>query len=316
MGQGIAGMLGYIDLWKTGGDIISLSNTAPVLKQYSINSKPTTMEAEKILGADLLDLVFEHKNKSYGAYSLRKFYSKRLYLSLGLMLAAVMVFSAFTLLPGKQAVAELQVNEHYMQTLAPGKPKEPLPQKQPETATQVVAQNKWISNIRIEKERPVDSLNTLDSNARIGSIRIVAPVGVRVVAGVPPGPGDPGDPGPAEPPLVQPEPAVPDPSVPMEHPDVAPDFPGGTKALAEFMRRHLRNPRELEEEETVLVRVKFVVGYDGKLKSFEIVRDGGAEFNQEVIRVLKKMPDWIPGKNSGKQVSAMHTMQVRFVVQE
>ena len=50
-----------------------------------------------------------------------------------------------------------------------------------------------------------------------------------------------------------------------------------------------------------MVKVKFVVGYDGNLKSFELVQDGGSDFNNEVIRVLKKMPEWIPGKSKGTE---------------
>jgi len=55
-----------------------------------------------------------------------------------------------------------------------------------------------------------------------------------------------------------------------------------------------------------------VVGYDGKLKSFEIVEDGGATFNKEVIRVLKKMPEWVPGKANGENVSVYYTIPVKF----
>ena len=56
-----------------------------------------------------------------------------------------------------------------------------------------------------------------------------------------------------------------------------------------------------------------MVGYDGVLKGFETVEDGGKAFNQEVIRVLKKMPTWIPGKTSGENVSVYYTIPVKFV---
>ena len=41
------------------------------------------MEANKILSADILDLVFEGRNKEYGAYDLRKTYNKRIIMALG-----------------------------------------------------------------------------------------------------------------------------------------------------------------------------------------------------------------------------------------
>ena len=60
------------------------------------------------------------------------------------------------------------------------------------------------------------------------------------------------------------------------------------------------------------VKVTFVVGYEGKLKGFKITEDGGEVFNKEVIRVLKKMPDWIPGKANGENVSVYYTIPVKF----
>ena len=85
--------------------------------------------------------------------------------------------------------------------------------------------------------------------------------------------------------------------------DVLPSYPGGMDALKKFLEKNLQTPGELENGETISVRVKFVVDYAGKLKSFETVLDGGEAYNKEVVRVLKKMPDWIPGKAKGEKVS-------------
>ena len=56
-----------------------------------------------------------------------------------------------------------------------------------------------------------------------------------------------------------------------------------------------------------------MVGFDGKLQGFETIEDGGAAFNKEVIRVLKKMPEWIPGKSNGENVAVYYTIPVKFV---
>ncbi len=92
-----------------------------------------------------------------------------------------------------------------------------------------------------------------------------------------------------------------------------PSYPGGIDALRKFLQRHLNNPKEMEEGEEVSVKVKFVVDYDGKLQSFVTVQDGGEEFNKEVVRVLKKMPNWVPGKTNGQNVSVYFTIPVKFV---
>jgi protein TonB len=83
-------------------------------------------------------------------------------------------------------------------------------------------------------------------------------------------------------------------------------------ALRKFLQKHLQTPDELESGETVSVRVKFVVDYTGKLKSFETVKNGGDTYNNEVVRVLKKMPDWVPGKTKGENVSVYYVIPVRF----
>ncbi|MBK8611726.1 MAG: energy transducer TonB [Chitinophagaceae bacterium] len=80
------------------------------------------------------------------------------------------------------------------------------------------------------------------------------------------------------------------------------------------MKDNLQNPYDWENGETVSVQIKFVVGYDGKLQRFETQLDGGALYNKEVIRVLKKMPDWTPGVAGGEKVSVYYTIPVKFVM--
>ena len=113
--------------------------------------------------------------------------------------------------------------------------------------------------------------------------------------------------------IVVKEPPAPDPAIPIDNPEIEPSFPGGINTLRTFLQRNLVNPRDLEEGEQVSVQVRFVVGYDGKLQHFETLKDGGPEFNGEVIRVLKKMPQWIAGKSNGKNVSVYYTIPVKFV---
>ena len=99
----------------------------------------------------------------------------------------------------------------------------------------------------------------------------------------------------------------------MDDPEIEPDYPGGIQALRKFLERNLVNPAEMEEGEMVSVHIKFVVGFDGKLQQFKVVKDGGEIFNKEVIRVLKKMPEWIPGKSRGENVSVNFTIPIKFV---
>ena len=98
--------------------------------------------------------------------------------------------------------------------------------------------------------------------------------------------------------------------------DVLPAYPGGMDALARFLKKNLQTPDELQNDETVSVRIKFVVGYNGKLQRFIAEQQGREIYNKEVIRVLKKMPDWIPGKAKGENVSVYYAIPVKFVISD
>ena len=62
--------------------------------------------------------------------------------------------------------------------------------------------------------------------------------------------------------------------------------------------------------------VRFAVGVDGSITQFEILQSGGTAFDNEVIRVLKKMPKWKPAVQNGQTVSVMFTQPVTFVAYE
>lgn len=277
------------------------------------------MNKDLILKTDILDIIFEKRNKAYGAYDLRKFYPGRLKLALGLMFAAAAAFSAFSLLPEKRngiATAVFIKDEPrfiHVDETPKDKPKKQEMKKpdvvKPKTKPAVVNQSQYISKITIvDKTVRTDSIRTLQpkdliaattiTNAGSGPI-LITPVKTEPAGGV-------------EKPV-----AVIDKTAPMDADgvEVLPAYPGGMDALRKFLEKNLQTPEEMESGETVSVRVKFVVDYTGKLKSFVTVLDGGRAFNNEVIRVLKKMPDWIPGKARGENVSVYYVIPVKFTGQ-
>ena len=83
-----------------------------------------------------------------------------------------------------------------------------------------------------------------------------------------------------------------------------------------FLNRHLRTPDELEAGQKRTVLVRFAVSVEGSVTQFEIVQSGGPAFDNEVIRVLKKMPKWKPAVQNGQNVSVMFTQPVTFVAYE
>ncbi len=292
--------------------LILLPNTAPVLIFIFSHQNQPDMNKNLIRKTDILDIIFEKRNKLYGAYNLRKFYPGRLKLALGFMFIAAAAFSAFTFLPEKRKTALDRVYKKEEPTFTnidetpKEKPKKPdVVKPQPKQA--IVAQNQYLSNIAIvDKGVKTDSIKTLLPTDFIGTKTVVTPTpGVAFV--------EPDTPQPAIDGGEKSIPAI-DKTLPMngDAVDILPAYPGGMEALRKFLEKNLQTPTEMENGETVSVRVKFVVDYTGKLKSFVTVQDGGEVYNKEVVRVLKKMPDWVPGKTKGENVSVYYIIPVKF----
>ncbi len=274
------------------------------------------MNRNLILKTDILDIIFENRNKTYGAYSLRKLYPHRLKLALGFMFFFAVAFSAFTFLPArKEITGRVIVIDETKLGKVPEKPKEKI--KEPEVkkpdapkADAIPAasnQKTFLSTIKV-----VDDTQKTDSIVNLLPTDVISTVTVNVPSGTPKvhvSPTPPAAPAPPAGPKVDVYTAL-DPNAV----DIMPAFPGGSAALQKFLEKNLNNPYDLENGATVQVKVKFVVGYNGKLQRFETVQDGGDIYNKEVLRVLKKMPDWEPGKARGEHVSVYYTIPVKFVM--
>ncbi|CAN5560462.1 energy transducer TonB [soil metagenome] len=260
------------------------------------------MNSETIMQTDVLDIIFEKRNKLYGAYTLRKFYNHRLFKSIGITLGVVTILCAFTFIPKK---------EHRVFDLGPTtvwsfkefkKEVEP-PKEIPKPKKAVAPQTKFELPVIVKENS--DTLVEIKEQDRIGSVNIAGDPAITALI-EPAAPGGNGE-------ITTPPTPVIDKTIPVDHPEVQPSYPGGIDALRKFLERNLVNPKEMEEGEMVSVHVSFVVGFDGKLQRFAVVKDGGDIFNREVIRVLKKMPDWVPGKSRGENVAVNFTIPIKFV---
>jgi periplasmic protein TonB len=274
------------------------------------------MKPQEFLQADMLDIVFENRNKSYGAYSLRKDYNHRMVLALSGMMALVLTFILYTSFrkPNKEKPKNSMAETVLIQQVElPNNKKmeEPKPQNKPQTAARQQAAVKYTNKIKmvaqspdtIPDQREIDRKN-IDTKPKEGDI----PVG----SGTPKGPAQdlPGD-----------SPVVPDPPKEKEpevftSAEVMPTFPGGLEALKAFLERYLKSPRDLEEGEHIKVKVKFVVNENGSVTGMEIVQSGGNEFDREVMRVMNKMPAWEAGKENGRKVKVYFTIPVSFASAE
>jgi protein TonB len=90
-------------------------------------------------------------------------------------------------------------------------------------------------------------------------------------------------------------------------------FPGGREAFAKFLTKYLITPGELEAGEKKVVVVRFMVDADGTISKTEVLQSDGDDYSKEVIRVLAKMPKWIPAMQNGTKVATWFTQPVSFI---
>ena len=270
------------------------------------------MKSEQILTTDILDIIFTNRNKAYGAYDLRKYYHERLYLSLGItFLIITILFSISFLLESRSKVKPLiesipGIVFKDVKPIAetPKIPVPPIPPKTPKIQPATKSQL-FVSTVKFVEQNATKLAVNLDSFDISNTTNVLADAGRKI-------PEQNAGPGNNETNKVIPEKTT-DRLIPLNNAEVAPSYPGGEEALIKFLQKNLNNPADLEDGQVVSVKIKFIVGYNGVLKGFEVLEDGGKAFNNEVIRVLKKMPVWVPGKNAGEHVSVYYTIPVKFM---
>ena len=92
-----------------------------------------------------------------------------------------------------------------------------------------------------------------------------------------------------------------------------PEFPSGNGAVAEYVRENMKYPAIAKEKGTQgRVIVQFVVNKKGKIVSPKVARSVDPDLDKEAIRLIKSMPDWIPGTQGGKAVDVKYTLPVSF----
>ena len=95
-----------------------------------------------------------------------------------------------------------------------------------------------------------------------------------------------------------------------------PAFPGGNEGLMKFLSDSTRYPVVAQENGIQgRVIVNFVVEKNGSLSDFQIVKGVDPSLDNEALRVLRLMPDWIPGKQKGENVRVRFTLPVVFRLQ-
>ena len=95
-----------------------------------------------------------------------------------------------------------------------------------------------------------------------------------------------------------------------------PVFPGGEQALLAYVASHIKYPEIAKEQDVQgIVQLRFVVLENGSIGDVQIVRSLESHCDAEAKRVVKSLPRFVPGKQQGKAVRVWYTLPIRFQIQ-
>jgi len=277
------------------------------------------MDINKILSADVLDIIFDGKNKQYGAYELRKSYNKRLTRALlitagiaALIFLSTVLFSAFK----KSSNDELDVLDTKMAEIKKEAPPPPVvppppPPKAPPppeinqvkfTPPKIVKDEEVKPEEKIEeiKDDQVISTKTVESDNK--DAVVAAPVeekGTGVVE--------------APPKKEEDEDKV------FTKVENEAEFPGGDGAWRRYLEKNLDPNTPVDNgapEGTYQVIVQFIVSKDGTISDVKALTNHGYGMEAEAMKIIKKGPKWTPALQNGRNVNAYRKQPITFVVQE
>ena len=272
-----------------------------------------------LISRDWTEMVFEGRNKEYGAYRLRKNAGKRnLYSLITIFIAALAIWGGISLVKfvesRTKSVAQTSVAElsalHQPKKKAEVKQQKEVQLEQPEKVVERVKSSVKFTAPVIKKDdevKPEDELKTQDelmsTKTAIGALDVKGNDDAN------------GEVLKIKEAVAQPEPK-PEVEKVFDVVEQMPSFPGGPSALMEWLSNNVKYPVVAQENGVQgRVVVSFVVERDGSITDVKVVRGVDPSLDREASRVVRAMPRWIPGKQNGSAVRVKYNVPVAFRLQ-
>lgn len=273
------------------------------------------MEKLQILSADLLDILFEGRNKSYGAYELRKTYDRRILYALSGTVFLSLLFVVGSLLANAkkpsstvELVTTVELENFKKEEPKPELPK-PIPKEEPPKVEMAkVTPPLIVADDQVKEDDEVKPVDDLE-NTRIGTINQEGAKEDGVIA-----------------------PPVENTGIDVEAPKIEKDidevfttvqieaqFPGGIEGWRRFLERNLNKDIASENGAPAAdysVIISFIVNKDGIISDVRAENDPGYGTKAEAIRVIQKGPRWTPAVQNGRNVIYRQKQKITFRVEE
>ncbi len=272
------------------------------------------MEKNKILDADILDIIFEGRNKQYGAYELRKTYNRRLLIAIAVMLGICLFLVGGSLVAGRASgpkkaavfVQDVSLADVHEEKKEPPPPPPPPPPKEPPKVE--IKQFTPPKIVKEEVKEPPPKQEELE-DTKIGTINqegiktdVVAPPVEEKGTGV------------VEAPKVEE-----DYDKEFKTVQIQAQFPGGPDAWQKYLQRNLR--AEVASDNgappgNYTVVVSFLVDKEGNISEVKAENSPGYGTSDEAVRVIQRGPKWKPAVQNGRNVIYRQKQSITFSISE
>jgi periplasmic protein TonB len=251
------------------------------------------------------DLVFENRNKTFGAFKLRQGYDK--YITGSMLLSATLFFLAISspviykqFAKAEEVVEKVHMVEVNLEDIPPINPNQAPPPPPPKIEMPQLSTVKFLPpvvkpDVDVVEEIPptVDELKASNAGAKNqeGQLTLDNIIVAKSVNEV----------------------------IEEEKEEIftwvaeMPEFKGGDEALIKFLSSRLTYPKEASKN---LIEgdvwLEFIVNKDGSLSDFKVLRALGHGCDEEALRVARQMPAWKPAFQNGKAVKLKKKLKITF----
>ncbi len=268
------------------------------------------MDANQILKSTLLDIIFEGKNKAYGAYELRSTYNRRITMAIIGMLVILGVVILGRMLAGtltpKDTEKTLVVSESTLQELQPNEPPPPPPPPPPSlpppppVATVQFTPPKVVKDEEVVKPPPEvkqieEAKIDIKTQEGVKDIGVVAPPSVETGTQV----------------VAAPVEKKVDEDKIFTKVEKEAQFPGGPAAWQKYVTQAIqRELDEFTESDYGTCIVKFVVDKTGAVSDVQATTMKGTKLAEVAVNAIRKGPRWVPAQQNGRYVNAYRLQPV------
>lgn len=275
------------------------------------------MELSKILNASFLDIVFDGRNKSYGAYELRTRYNKRMGAAIIITVALALLILLLSFISSKfqsdedkkAAIVIKEVEMTQLEEEKPVEPPPPPPPKPPDPPKIEMAKFTPPKVVKDEEVKPEEEMKEVEE-LKEATISTVNQEGEKDLGIVAPPVEDKGG--------VVVAPKVEDEDKVFQKVEIEASYPGGDKAWNRYIKREIeRYMDELQDDgKAGTCVVQFIVDRDGNISEVEALTMKGTKLAEICVNAIRKGPKWVPAEQNGRKVKAYRRQPVTFRIDE